>query len=219
MSVAGVSAVRARMDAIESRFGSFGPAPGAIGAHDVAGTVTGFGDSLRSALGVDALTVGGSDDHPPPARTSTATRVDGTSVAVAAPPAGDHSGRVAPGTPFAQEFEAAAARHGVPARLLAAVGWVESGYRPEVVSPAGAIGLMQIMPMTANELGVDPTDPVQAIDGAARLLAAHRDRFGSWDLALAAYHSGAGAVARAGNSPPPRAAEYVRRVNERLDSA
>ncbi len=107
----------------------------------------------------------------------------------------------------------------MPPRLLAAVGWVESRYQTDALSPDGAIGVMQIMPMTAQELGVDPHDPVDAIDGAARLLAAHERRFGSWDLALAAYHSGAGAVSRNGNQPPPRAATYVSRVLDRLEHA
>ncbi len=122
------------------------------------------------------------------------------------------------GTPFAAEFESAGVRHGVPAGLLAAVGWVESRYQTDVVSPDGAIGVMQIMPMTARELGVDPRNPVAAIDGAARLLADHQRRFGSWDLALAAYHSGAGAVSRAGNQAPPRGAAYVQRVHDRLEA-
>lgn len=121
------------------------------------------------------------------------------------------------GVPYESEFAAASARHGVPGALLAAVGWVESRYQPDAVSPAGAIGVMQLMPFVADELGVDARDPAAAIDGAARLLDSHHDRFGSWDLALAAYHAGAGAVSRAGNvAPSPRTAEYVRRVNERM---
>lgn len=128
-------------------------------------------------------------------------------------------GAVAAGTPFAAEFERAGATHGVPPRLLAAVGWVESRYQTDALSPDGAIGVMQIMPMTAKELGVNPHDPVDAIDGAARLLASHERKFGSWDLALAAYHSGAGGVSRNGNQPPPRAATYVGLVNDRLAHA
>ncbi len=122
--------------------------------------------------------------------------------------------------PFAAEFNAAGQRYGVPSNLLAAVGWVESRYQPDAVSPAGAIGVMQLMPFVADELGVDATAPASAIDGAARLLAGHYARFGSWDLAIAAYHSGGGAVSRAGNAiPTPRAAEYVRRVTERINAS
>jgi soluble lytic murein transglycosylase-like protein len=125
-----------------------------------------------------------------------------------------------PSSPFANEYVAAGTRHGVPPELLSAVGWVESRYQTDAVSSAGAIGVMQIMPFVATELGVDPSDPVQAIDGAARLLKSHFDRFGSWDLALAAYNAGAGAVKRAGNAiPSQRVAEYVRRVNERMQIA
>ena len=222
MSFGGVTSVRARMDAIESRFAApgrmSGLSIGSITGPPVAGASVGFDDSLRSALGAGAVQPSTPGIDTAPDRTATAL-VDGRTVAVTAPPAAELGGAVPPGTPFANEFEAAGARYGVPPRVLAAVGWVESGFRPDAVSPAGAIGLMQIMPMTASELRVDPTDPVQAIDGAARLLAAHHDRFGAWDLALAAYHSGAGAVARAGNIPPPRAAEYVRRVHARLDIA
>lgn len=127
-------------------------------------------------------------------------------------------GSVPPDTPFAAHFEAAAARHGVPARLLAAVGWVESRYRPDAVSGAGAQGVMQLMPFVSEAYGVNPWDPAQAIDAAAQLLSEHHARFGSWDLALAAYNAGAGAVARAGNQPPSaNVANYVNKVNERIE--
>lgn len=121
------------------------------------------------------------------------------------------------GTPYASEFAAAGERHGVPAQLLAAIGWVESRYRPDAVSPDGALGVMQIMPTTAKALGVDPRDPQQAIDGAARYLADGFRRFGSWDLAVASYLSGAGAVARNGNQATPGGAAYADRVARRLE--
>lgn len=218
MSIAAVAAIQARMDAIDARFASMGTVPGAIRPG---GTVSATGDfdaSLQSALGLESIMLR-NDDSVTSVPYSSAVVEDGSTVAVSAAPVPGLGGSVTAGTPFAQEFEAAGARHGVPPKLLAAVGWVESRYQVDAVSEAGAIGLMQIMPMTAQELGVDPTDPVAAIDGAARLLADHHERFGSWDLALAAYHSGAGAVSRAGNTPPPRAAEYVRRIHERLDTA
>ena len=121
--------------------------------------------------------------------------------------------------PFAAEFTRSGSQHGVPAELLAAVGWVESRYNPAALSPDGAIGVMQLMPGTAAGLGVDPHDPSAAIDGAARLLRGHHDRFGSWDLALAAYFSGAGAVAGNGNQATPRGAEYAQRVIERMENS
>ena len=83
-----------------------------------------------------------------------------------------------------------------------------------VVSPAGAQGLMQLMPATARGLGVtDPFDPNQAVDGAARLLRDLLDRFDSTPLALAAYNAGPGAVLRYNGIPPyPETQNYVRSV-------
>ena len=110
-------------------------------------------------------------------------------------------------------FSTAEARNGLPPGLLSAVASVESGGRADAVSPAGAQGLMQLMPETARSLGVDPFDPAQAVDGAGRLLAGHLRRFGSLDLALAAYNAGGGAVERAGGIPPyPETQAYVRKV-------
>lgn len=115
--------------------------------------------------------------------------------------------------PYATLFAQAAERTGVPARVLAAVASAESGFNPEAVSPAGARGLMQLMPGTARELGVDPMNPASAIDGAARLLAAHLRDFGSLPLALAAYNAGPGAVRRADGIPPyPETQTYVRKI-------
>ena len=104
--------------------------------------------------------------------------------------------------PYAHLFNIAGARHGVDPRLLAAVAQVESGFNPSAVSRAGAQGLMQFMPGTAAGMGIDPLDPAQAVDGAARYLRQQLDRFGSVELALAAYNAGPGAVSRHGGIPP-----------------
>jgi hypothetical protein len=222
VNVQAIAPVLQRIAQIEGRFD--GPQlhrPAATGrqSFDTALLRAGIGADLGAPLGAGQIPdVPGT---PPPVVPDTAL-LDGALVAtsaVALPVPTDHDGIVDPTVPFAAEFEAAGRSHGVPPRLLAAVGWVESRYQTDAVSPDGALGLMQIMPMTANELGVDPTDPIAAIDGAARLLRMHHDRFGSWDLALAAYHSGGGAVARAGNQAPPRAAEYVARVHRRLEES
>jgi cell wall-associated NlpC family hydrolase len=111
-------------------------------------------------------------------------------------------------------FLASAARYGLSPQLLAAVGKVESGFDPNAVSPAGAQGLMQLMPSTAASLGVDPLDPAQAIDGAARLLSQNLAQFGgSVPLAVAAYNAGGGAVQTYGGIPPfPETQNYVRQV-------
>jgi len=105
-------------------------------------------------------------------------------------------------TKFAPEFRQAGSLYGLDPNLLAAVAWAESGFNPGAVSQAGALGLMQIMPGTAEGLGVDPMDPSQAIDGGARYLREQIERFGSIELALAAYNAGPGAVEKYGGIPP-----------------
>lgn len=77
----------------------------------------------------------------------------------------------------------------------------ESAFRPDAVSSAGAIGLGQLMPATARDLGVDPNDPSQNLDGAARYMRQQLDAFGSYPLALAAYNAGPTRVQNAGGIP------------------
>ncbi|MEQ6901953.1 transglycosylase SLT domain-containing protein [Nocardioides sp. YIM 152588] len=122
--------------------------------------------------------------------------------------------RVASTVPYANLINAAASRTGVPGELIAAVARQESGFDPTAVSSAGAQGLMQLMPGTAAGLGVTNSfDPAQAIDGGSRLLASLLDRFGSVDLALAAYNAGPGAVLRYDGVPPyAETQNYVKSV-------
>ncbi|MBT9254944.1 transglycosylase SLT domain-containing protein [Phycicoccus sp. MAQZ13P-2] len=138
--------------------------------------------------------------------------VPGVGVAAMTGGVGAVSGSGAP-TGLQQLFSAATARYGLPAGLLDAVAKAESGYNTRAVSGAGAQGLMQLMPATARGLGVDPFDPAQAVDGAARMLKRDLSRFGRLDLAVAAYNAGAGAVQRYGGIPPyAETQQYVRRV-------
>ncbi len=114
----------------------------------------------------------------------------------------------------------AALRHGLPPDLVHSVARVESGYRQDAVSPKGAVGIMQLMPETAEALGADPADPAQNADAGARylrqLLLRYLDDTNQLRKALAAYNAGPGAVDRFNGVPPYRETiDYVERV---LDS-
>ena len=114
---------------------------------------------------------------------------------------------------YSHLFVQAGQKHGIDPSVLAAVAKVESGGNASAVSPAGARGLMQFMPATARGYGVDPLDPAQAVDGAARMLTEQRNAFGTLELALAAYNAGPGAVRRHGGIPPySETRSYVRKV-------
>ncbi|WP_243137507.1 lytic transglycosylase domain-containing protein [Desulfofundulus thermobenzoicus] len=113
-------------------------------------------------------------------------------------------------------FNQVAARFGLEPALLKAVARVESGFNPYALSPAGAQGLMQLMPATAAAMGVrDPWDVRQNLEGGARYLRSLLDRYhGNVTLALAAYNAGPGAVERYGGVPPYRETrQYIQRVD------
>lgn len=106
-------------------------------------------------------------------------------------------------------------------RLVRAVVQVESGYNPRALSRKGAIGLMQLMPETARDMGVDdPWDPEQNVRGGTAYLRRLLDRFGDLDVALAAYNAGPEAVSRYAGVPPfEETRNYVRQIFCLLDDA
>ena len=111
--------------------------------------------------------------------------------------------------------DAAADKYGLPRKLVRSVMAAESAFQPNAVSPKGAIGPMQLMPATARELGVDPHDPVQNIDGGARYLRDLLEKYdyGLWH-ALAAYNAGPGAVDKYHGVPPyPETINYVNKID------
>ena len=125
--------------------------------------------------------------------------------------------------PLAQPIDVladAAARHGLRAEFVRSVAAVESAGRVNAVSPKGAIGLMQLMPGTAKDLGVDPYDPAQNAHGGSQYLKELLLRYAHTKdpvrLALAAYNAGPGAVDRYGTIPPYRETQaYVEKVLRR----
>ena len=107
-----------------------------------------------------------------------------------------------------------ASKHGIPEDLFLRLVQQESGWNPGAVSHKGATGLAQLMPGTAQKLGVDIHDPHQNLEGGARYLKMMYQKFGSWRLALAAYNAGPGAVAKYGGVPPYRETKnYVRIIH------
>jgi soluble lytic murein transglycosylase-like protein len=120
-------------------------------------------------------------------------------------------------TAYDAEIQAAASKYGVDAGLLKGLIRAESNFNPNAKSPAGALGLTQLMPGTAASLGVtNPLDPAQAIDGGAKYLAQQLKTFGG-DVTktLAAYNAGPGAVQKFGGVPPYAETQgYVQRVLE-----
>lgn len=112
-----------------------------------------------------------------------------------------------------------AQKYGIPFDLFYRMIEVESGFNPKAVSPAGAMGLGQLMPGTARALGVkDPFDPEQNLEGAAKYLRQQYDRFGRWDLALAAYNAGPGNVRKYGGIPPFKETQrYVSLILSRVN--
>ena len=107
-----------------------------------------------------------------------------------------------------------AREHRLQPALVKAVIAAESNFDPDAVSRRGAQGLMQLMPETAEALGVDdPLHPLDNVRGGTRYLRLMIDRYGDLERALAAYNAGPKAVDRYGGIPPyPETRDYVKRV-------
>ncbi|UDY37184.1 transglycosylase SLT domain-containing protein [Dermatobacter hominis] len=172
--------------------------------------------AIRRIVGDGTAAVGASGGAAP------ATTASGSSGFGATGVRGDLAAITASSPALAQYrdlFVRSGQRYGIDPAVLAAVARHESGGNASAVSPAGARGLMQFMPATARSMGIDPMDPAQAVDAAARYLSQQLQSFGSLELALAAYNAGPGAVRRYGGVPPyAETQNYVRRIMSTLSS-
>lgn len=207
--------VTARINEIRSMMDQFATTTYAVSAGNAAPAGAATTYAAPTGAGASATTFASALDQASAAAggaTASAGATTGTTSS-AGNPSGS-SQQVDSATPYAELFNAAGAKYGVDPKLLAAVAKQESSYNPQAVSPAGARGLMQLMPATARSLGVsDPCDPAQAVDGAAKLLRDLLREFGRTDLALAAYNAGPGAVKRYDGIPPYRETQnYVKRI-------
>lgn len=120
------------------------------------------------------------------------------------------------GNPYLAQITDAASKYGVDPTLALGVANQESGFNNRVTSPKGAQGIFQLMPGTAKELGVDPSDPAQNIDGGIRYLKQMQDRYQDPQLALAAYNAGPGRVddyVNKGRPLPDETTNYVKSIS------
>lgn len=109
-------------------------------------------------------------------------------------------------------------KYNVSPDLISAVIQTESAGKQNSVSQAGAIGLMQIMPKTASELGINPHSPEENLDGGVRYLKEMAGKFNSLDEVLAAYNAGPGAVKKYGGVPPfAETQDYVKKIRKILE--
>lgn len=176
--------------------------------HEIAGDKVRLymGDSFAE-MGVAQVQRFEADDYtppPPPPPSPVAVAEPVPAVAVAKPAA----------TP-AELADQAADKYGLPRWLVRSVMRAESGFQQQAVSPKGAIGLMQLMPGTAQTLGADPRDPAQNADAGTRYLRDLLQMYnGALWHALAAYNAGPGAVAKYKGLPPfAETLRYISRID------
>lgn len=117
-----------------------------------------------------------------------------------------------PGRKYEALFLENTNKFNLPAGLLSRIAYQESRYDSTAVSPVGALGLMQFMPGTAEDLGINPLDPEQSISGAARYLSWLYGQLGDWKQVLAAYNFGIGNVKK-GREWPLETVNYVRDIS------
>lgn len=199
----GVHEIQARIAAIQQKFGI----PGGVPGMD-------FGSTLQKEIDKGGKTQAVHESNPS-AQSPAAVNAAGTQVAGTQSAAPALDADLPPANPtLSNLIQEAAQKYQVDPKLVSAVAEVESGGNQSATSPAGAIGVMQLMPGTAEGLGVNPYDERQNIEGGAKYLREMLDAFGG-DVrkAVAAYNAGPQAVKEYGGVPPYRETQnYVNKV-------
>lgn len=119
---------------------------------------------------------------------------------------------MAASNPYAPQAAHVAAQYGIPKGLFLSLVHQESGFNPQAKSSAGAFGLTQLMPATARAMNVNLQDPMSQLEGGARYLKQQYDKFGNWQLALAAYNAGPGNVTNGAWKNFPETQNYVKNI-------
>ncbi|MCI7056958.1 MAG: lytic transglycosylase domain-containing protein [Selenomonas bovis] len=208
INMADIAHVRQRIAAIQQQFGKLQQVPGAAFGQTLARAIQtqdaaakAQTQQAKSAKAADRQSAGTAS----PKQAGTLNVGTGMTAVSDLPPAD------ADLSAFVQQ---AAREYNVDPRLVSAVAQTESGGDQSAVSPAGAIGVMQLMPDTAASLGVNPYDEKQNVEGGAKYLREMLDAFGG-DVrkAVAAYNAGPAAVKAYGGVPPYRETQdYVSKV-------
>lgn len=199
----GVHEIQARIAAIQQKFGI----PGGVPGMD-------FGSTLQKEIDKGGKTQAVHESNPS-AQSPAEVNAAGTQAAETQSAAPALDADLPPANPtLSNLIQEAAQKYQVDPKLVSAVAEVESGGNQSATSPAGAIGVMQLMPGTAEGLGVNPYDERQNIEGGAKYLREMLDTFGG-DVrkAVAAYNAGPQAVKDYGGVPPYRETQnYVNKV-------
>lgn len=119
------------------------------------------------------------------------------------------------GNQYDAAFSAAEKKYILPAGLLRRMAYQESRFNKDAVSPVGAIGLMQFMPATAKDFGIDPHDPIASINAAGEYMSQLYRATGTWTNALAAYNWGLGNLRKKGfANAPAETVAYAKMAND-----
>lgn len=193
MDFSSINAVVNRIEDIEYKIGMRRPRGGAVGFHQM----------LKDEIKAKTPNRGGNAAAiQSPAQSTQRTKGEEKAVS-AAVEANKLPLSVPQDSAYLPAIEAAAGKYGVDPKLVSAVAEVESGYEQGAISATGAVGVMQLMPETAESLGVNPYDATQNIDGGAKYLKQMLDTFdGDVRKAVAAYNAGPEAVREYGGVPP-----------------